>query len=77
MNENNIEGNRARQSESLKERLEEVRRMILDTQAEMAQVREDAVEKPDRARELVPLKRALDTLEAEKSELENHPNGSN
>ncbi len=50
---------------SAKEQLEELYRMIMDTQAEMAQIKADAVDEPSRARELVSLQRTLDALRAE------------
>lgn len=46
----------------LKRSLEEAHMMILDTKAEMAQVKHDALTDPQRARELVHLQHRLDSL---------------
>ena len=47
--------------------LELLHRMILDTQAEIVQVKEDALQDPNRAGELISLKIILESLQKKES----------
>jgi len=58
-----FENNQSPEEGALRKQLEETRRTILDTKAEMAQAKADLKTNPSRASELEPLQRTLDTLE--------------
>ena len=62
MHENPFE-KRSGQEKELRDELEQLHREILDTRAQIAQVKEDAVQDPRRAGELVNLKTILDALD--------------
>ena len=65
MGKNPFESHLESSDKDLKARLEELHRMKIDTEAEMAQAKVDAVENVSRAKDLVPLKRTLDLLRHE------------
>jgi len=54
---------------SIRTRLERLHEMILDTKAEIAQVKEDAIQDPGRTKEIGFLTVALNTLESDESTL--------
>ena len=63
MEKHAFEDPRPAHEKELREKLEETRRMIIDTKAEVAQVKEDAAHDLAQTKKLVSLKQTLDTLE--------------
>ncbi|HUC31516.1 MAG TPA: hypothetical protein VMR99_02390 [Candidatus Paceibacterota bacterium] len=69
MRSNSFEHPPASEEKAIRDELELLHRRILDTEAEIAQVKEDAVKDPSRVRELVSLKTILDSLQVKEQTL--------